>query len=223
MQVVRKIREIEDLDSLLADYRKDLPVEIEIGCGNGHFITDYGERKTHHLLIGIDRKRKRCQKSVNKINNRNLPNIFIIYGRAEELVRRIPRSSVKAFHIYFPDPWPKNKHRRRRFFRMSQLETLHLALEPGGRIFFVSDFFDYYLQAKLLMALHPGFDLEINPPSREIFKSLFSRRFLSMGKKIHYTCGRKRSPSGPYLMNQVTEDEENQEKIGDDIQSKKSG
>ena len=187
----RQVLEMKDIGAFLAHIAGKRPLEIEVGCGNGHFLTEYGARRKDLLLLGVDRKNRRCQKSMKKVNHRSLENVYIVYGRAEELTRGLPASSVRAYHIYFPDPWPKSKHRRRRFFRMEQLEVLHRTLEPDGLIFFCTDFFDYYLQAKILLLAHGGFQSQTAPPTGEVALSLFSRRFHEQGKPIYCTAGSK--------------------------------
>jgi len=187
----RQVLEMEEIPALLSRYAGKKPLEIEVGCGNGHFLTEYGARRKDLLLLGVDRKNRRCQKSMKKVNHRSLENVHILYGRAEALTRSLPDSSVRAYHIYFPDPWPKTKHRRRRFFRMEQLEVLHRTLEPEGRIFFCTDFFDYYLQAKILLLVHGGFQTQVDPPAGEVTQSLFSRRFQEQGKPVYCAAGSK--------------------------------
>ena len=79
-------------------------------------------------------------------------------------------------------------------FRMSQLEALCQTLEESGTIFFCSDYFDYYLQAKVLLALHGEFSLQEEAPPDDIFQSIFSRRFLAMGRELHFTSARRTLP-----------------------------
>ncbi|HUV07361.1 MAG TPA: methyltransferase domain-containing protein [Spirochaetia bacterium] len=176
----------EDLEQILSSSGNRYPIEVEIGCGNGHFLTEYGSRNRNHVFIGIDLKKSRCEKSAKKATLLGLHNVHIVCGKAEEILGRLPESSIAAFHIYFPDPWPKNRHRRRRLFRMPNLHTLYQRLKPGGELRFSTDFFDYYLQAKLLVLLYPGLDYDDSPPPQEVYTSLFSRRFENQGKSIYF-------------------------------------
>jgi tRNA (guanine-N7-)-methyltransferase len=162
-----------DLRGRHADLRD---VEVEIGCGNGHFLSEYAARRPGAHLIGVDIKKKRCVKAAEKASKRKLTNVSVECVNAEEFIRDIPPGSVDAFHIYFPDPWPKSKHRKRRFLSRANLAALHARLKPGGRIFFGTDFLDYYVQAKLLFILHGGFTLSADPVPGEAFSSIFSRK-----------------------------------------------
>ena len=168
-------------------------VEIEIGCGNGHFLCDYGARNADALLLGIDLKKKRSLKAREKAAKRGLSNVFVIQGSAEETFDALPFSSVDAFHIYFPDPWPKSRHRKRRFFTMDKLNAMHDRLKDGGKIYFGTDFFDYYMQAKVLVVLHSGFSLADEPAPPEVLSSLYGQRFAEARKAIHLFSAVKRA------------------------------
>jgi len=159
--------------------------EVEIGCGNGHFLTEYAGVKPDTLLIGIDIKEKRCLKARQKAEKRGLRNVSIIQGTAEEFLCELPPLSVDAFHIYFPDPWPKSRHRKRRFFTMENLQRMHDTLRIGGKIYFGTDFFDYYLQAKVLIALHHGFLLAGEPAPDAVLSSLYGQKAAGAKKRIH--------------------------------------
>ena len=159
--------------------------EVEIGCGNGHFLTEYAGVKPDTLLIGIDIKEKRCLKAREKAEKRGLRNVSIVHGTAEQFLRELSPMSVDAFHVYFPDPWPKSRHRKRRFFTMENLERMHDTLRIGGRVYFGTDFFDYYLQAKVLIALHHGFLIVGEPAPDAVLSSLYGRKAAGAQKPIH--------------------------------------
>jgi tRNA (guanine-N7-)-methyltransferase len=173
------------LPDLLAGRGAAAGVEVEIGCGNGHFLTEYAAEKAQTLLIGIDVKEGRCAKARDKAEKRGLSNVAIVRGLAEILLRDLPSGCIDAFHIYFPDPWPKSRHRKRRFFTMENLRMLHERLREGGLLFFGTDFFDYYLQAKVLVAVHGGFRLidEAAPPA--VLNSLYGRKASGADKDVH--------------------------------------
>ena len=157
---------------------------MEIGCGNGHFLASYAASRPDTLLIGIDIKARRCRRAREKAEKRGLRNVQILHGPAEVFLRDLPPCSVDAFHIYFPDPWPKSRHRKRRFFTMETLREIHGKLRAGGRVYFGTDFFDYYLQAKVLLALHEGFRLSEEPAPEAVLTSIYGQRFIGEKKTI---------------------------------------
>jgi len=165
--------------------------EVEIGCGNGHFLAAYAQERRDTLLVGIDIKKKRCLKARQKAERRGLDNVHVLNTSADEFVARLPPGSVDAFHIYFPDPWPKARHRKRRLFTMESLRELHARLKTDGRLYFGTDFFDYYLQAKVLVALHQGFQLRDEPAPQAVLSSAFGQKFVDVGKSIYlFTAAR---------------------------------
>jgi len=159
-------------------------LEVEIGCGNGHFLCEYASEKPDVALVGIDVKKRRCAKAREKAERRGYRNIVIVNANAEKVLRDLPAASVDGFHIYFPDPWPKSRHRKRRFFTMGKLLLMYDLLKPGGRLHFGTDFFDYYIQAKVLVALHPGLSITEEPAPASVLSSLYGRKFSSASKRI---------------------------------------
>lgn len=169
-------------------------LELEIGCGNGHFLEEYCSRHPSVLYVGVEIKPSRCEKACRKIERRGLRHAHVVEGRAEELLALMPAASVDVVHLYFPDPWPKSRHRRRRFLRMPNLDRLALLLRPGGVILFATDFFDYYLHTKLLFSLHPDLEPGGEAAPEEVFLSVFGKRFQELGKTVHTTSARRRTP-----------------------------
>jgi tRNA (guanine-N7-)-methyltransferase len=176
-------------------------VEIEIGCGNGHFLADYAERNPEIFLIGLELKSRRCARAEEKARKRGLVNVAIVKAGAEGFIRDIPASSVDAFHIYFPDPWPKTRHRKRRFLSRENLGVLASCLKCGGRLFFSTDFLDYYVQTKVLLLLGGGFTLAEDPHPEEAFISIYSRKLADAGRAIHLITAVKigETPGGAFI------------------------
>jgi len=179
------------LDEIARDHPHPGGVEVEIGCGNGHFITEYAAHHPGTLLVGIELKEKRCRRAREKTERRGLSDVVIVHGGAEGFIRDIAAGTVDAFHLYFPDPWPKSRHRKRRFFAMDNLRWLHDGLRPGGRLWFATDYLDYYVQAKVLVLAHGGFRLDAAAVPWESCTSIYSRRFA--GSAIHSLAAVRRS------------------------------
>ena len=188
------------------------PLEVEIGCGNGHFLCQYAQANPGTELIGIDIKEKRCLKAREKMEKRGLRNVSIVRDNAETWLRELPGSSVDAFHIYFPDPWPKSRHRKRRFFTMENLRQMHDKLRVGGRLYFGTDFFDYYIQAKVLIALHPGFTLSGEPMPPAVLSSLYGQKASGEKKTVHLFCASRAS------VDEQCKENEDQGQVHGDVQ-----
>ena len=186
---MKTVLELEGIAEILDVSSQATRFEVEIGCGNGHFIAEHSAANPDSFLMGVEIKRKRCVKSLKKVANR--ANVAIVCARAEDLIALLPENSVDAFHIYYPDPWPKSRHRRRRFFTLQNLQRLKELLRLGGSIYFATDFFDYYLQAKLLLALHPGLTLSSTAAPRGAEDSLFGYRLRDAGRGSFRLCSIK--------------------------------
>ena len=183
------------LGEIVRDHPHAGGVEVEIGCGNGHFIAEYAAHRPATLLVGVELKEKRCRKAEEKVERHGLGNVVIVHGGAEGFIRDIAPGTVDAFHLYFPDPWPKSRHRKRRFFVMDNLRWLYGGLKPGGRLWFATDYFDYYVQAKVIVLAHGGFSLASLPAPWEACTSIYSRRFA--GSPIHSLAAVRRSADDP--------------------------
>ncbi len=198
---------------LCAEEIRDLQLhglEVEIGSGNGHFLAAYAKSHRDRHIVGIEKKRPRAAKALSKVNARGLENADIVRGRAEDVLDLLPPGSVHAFHIYFPDPWPKNRHRRRRFVRREAVDRIFDLLAPGGHVYFATDMRDYHLQARVLFALHGRYLPGPSAP-QECFLSVFSDRFTRMGRPIHFASWSKVNSDD------MTQQQQHQEKVHTDV------
>jgi tRNA (guanine-N7-)-methyltransferase len=170
------------------------PLEVEIGMGGGHFLVEYARAHPSRAFVGIEKKRHRVVRALKKVETAGLGNVHVVMGNADGLLDLLPPSSVSAFHIYFPDPWPKDRHRRRRFLRGEAVRLLIDRLRPGGRVLFATDMLDYFVQVKILFALH-GAVWSASEPPEQTHLSVYSKRFRDSGTPTYFGVARK--PTGP--------------------------
>ena len=169
----------------------DQPLEIEVGCGRGHFAVAQAAAHQDHCIVACELKSDRCRSTLERARCTNVDNVLVVKTRGEELLRQIRPRSVAIIHIYFPDPWPKTRHRRRRLFRWDHLAAMVAALELGGEIRFATDFADYGLQARVLTALHPQLRTERKSAFDTRSLSRYGPRLEALGKTIvHLTATR---------------------------------
>ena len=173
--------------------------ELEIGSGNGNFLAAHSAAHRDTLVIGTELKLERCRKSARKLTAAGAGNGVIVHGRAEQVIGWLPAESIDAVHIYFPDPWPKRRHRKRRLLRGGTVAQLARLLRPGGRLHLVTDFFDYYLQAVVLLLLHPDLEVDRDPALLPAAATLsrYGPRLEALGKSILCATARRRCAVHP--------------------------
>jgi tRNA (guanine-N7-)-methyltransferase len=126
-------------------FGRSAPVHIEIGSGKGTFLVNQAKAQLELNFLGIEWANKYYRYSVDRIGRWGLSNVRIIRTDAREFItNHVPDESVECFHIYFPDPWPKKRHHKRRFFNSSMFEQLLRCLETEGVIRTATDHLDYF-------------------------------------------------------------------------------
>jgi tRNA (guanine-N7-)-methyltransferase len=135
-------------DPALLDYRlifgNENPVTIEIGFGMGIATAMIAEAHPDQNYLGLEVHRPGIGRLLWEIEKRNLQNIRIIEHDAVEVLQNmIPPNSVAAFHIFFPDPWPKKRHHKRRLITRPFPDLLAEKLKSGAYIYMVTDWEDY--------------------------------------------------------------------------------
>jgi tRNA (guanine-N7-)-methyltransferase len=120
------------------------PVIVEIGFGMGMTTALIAKQNQDLNYLGIEVHRPGIGRLLWEIEKRELKNVRIIEGDAADVLeRRIKEHSVKAFHIFFPDPWPKKRHQKRRLMTRPFTDLLASRLVPGGYIYMVTDWAAY--------------------------------------------------------------------------------
>jgi len=133
------------------------PVIIEIGFGMGIATASIAEKNPGNNYFGIEVHRPGIGRLLWEIEKRNLKNIRIIEGDAAEILEnRIGDTSVSAFHIFFPDPWPKKRHHKRRLIQRPFTDLLSAKLSPGGYLYMATDWADYADWALRELGATPG-------------------------------------------------------------------
>ena len=128
-------------------------IHIDIGTGKASFLLNEAKAHPDVNFLGIERARRYYRYAVDRIGRWGLKNVRIIRTDAVYLLTDfVPDDSVDCFHIYFPDPWPKKRHQKRRFFSPANLEHLLRALKGDGQLKITTDHTEYFEQIKKLIA-----------------------------------------------------------------------
>src|SRR5437899_2350679 len=113
------------------------PLEVELGAGDGSFLAQWAAAHPERNFLGVERLLGRLRKLDRKGRRAGLENLCLIRLEAAYLLEYlISPGSVSALHIYFPDPWPKKKHRRHRLINTRFPDLARAALVTGGVVYF---------------------------------------------------------------------------------------
>lgn len=167
---------------------------LEVGFGNGEFLLNFALQRENECFFGIEYSKKYFLKAQKRFDKYKLKNIKIIYGEAYTLISSIiPDSFFDFIHINFPDPWPKKRHSRRRLLNLDFIKEIERVLKPNGKVFLVSDVFDYFLNSvsnfqkcNLLLEYFSN-----TPYPERVSKSKYEKEFLRLEKKIFYSVLKK--------------------------------
>ena len=126
-------------------FGNDHPVELEIGSGKGTFLVSVAEKSPERNFIGIEWAKAYADFSADRLRRHGLLNCRVVRADAPWWIRcHVPADSIAALHIYFPDPWPKARHHKRRLIQPAFMVEALRMLSPGGKFRVVTDHAGYF-------------------------------------------------------------------------------
>jgi len=128
-------------------FGRSASVEMEVGSGKGAFLLEEAKASPEKNYFGIEWANKYYKYAVDRIGRWGIQNVRLMRTDAAAFVaEHIADASIEVFHLYFPDPWPKKKHHKRRFFCDENLVHLLRILKPDGIINIATDHAGYFEQ-----------------------------------------------------------------------------
>ncbi|HZZ74178.1 MAG TPA: tRNA (guanosine(46)-N7)-methyltransferase TrmB [Pirellulales bacterium] len=126
-------------------FARPAPLEIEVGSGKGLFMAAAATAEPEKNFIGIEIAERYARYAASRLKKRGLENAYMVAANAERVFQElISAASLAAVHVYFPDPWWKARHRRRRVMNESFVRNVERVLLPGGKLHFWTDVEEYY-------------------------------------------------------------------------------
>ena len=124
-------------------------VEVELGSGDGSFLAEYAALNPGRGFIGVERLLGRLRKLERKAQRRGLSNLKVLRLEASYVLNwKLAPGTVSALHVYFPDPWPKRRHWKRRLVNDLFVSESARILRPGGRVYLRTDNVPYFEQMR---------------------------------------------------------------------------
>lgn len=135
------------------------PVEVEIGPGKGRFLLAAAVARPEVHFFGIEWANEFLRIAEERTERRALTNVRFVRADARDVVcGAIPSRSVSSFYVFYPDPWPKKRHHKRRFFQTDTVDHLARTLTFGGLLHVATDHDDYWSWIVNLFVGHAAFE-----------------------------------------------------------------
>ena len=173
-------------------------LHVEIGCGKGTFLLSQAQAQPDCDFLGIEWAKKYYRHAVDRIGRWGLTNVRIIRTDAAQFIAHcLGDDSVGCFHVYFPDPWPKKRHHKRRILSPANAEQLLRCLKTGGTIRIATDHAGYFqhIQAVLHACLPSLEQTDFTPAAGtaegEYTGTNFERKYLEEQRPIYTIAVRK--------------------------------
>lgn len=176
-------------------FGNDHPVQLEVGSGKGLFLQNAATANPQANFLGVELAKKYARNAAERVAKRNLANVRVWPGDAKLfLAKYVPDSSLSAVHVYFPDPWWKARHKKRRVFAEPLVRDIERALVSGGSLWIATDVEEYFGVMTELVAGHVRFARQelaaLKDPAHELdYLTNFERKYRIEGRPIfraHY-------------------------------------
>lgn len=167
-----------------AIFGRRAPLEIEIGAGKGEFILEYAAANPDRNFLAIELSGTVGQLLAVRCGRVELPNVRVARMDARTLVNlMLPDASVAAYHIYFPDPWPKERHIKHRMVSPIFVANLSRTLSENGAVYAASDVKDWAHEIFAMLDEGNFQRIEKEPPGAKC--TGFARKYLAQGKPVY--------------------------------------
>ena len=194
MDLSRHFRGVDELCAAPWDpavlFGRTAPLEVEVGSGKGLFLQNASLGTPERDYLGVELAFRYARFTAARLAKRSLSNAVAVQGDALKLFREwIPNDALAAVHVYFPDPWWKARHHKRRVMNEGFLADVVRTLQSGGRLHFWTDVREYFVQSLELIArttLVGPLEVPERPAEHDLdFRTHFERRTRLHGEAVY--------------------------------------
>jgi tRNA (guanine-N7-)-methyltransferase len=180
----------------IALFGNDRPLELEIGSGKGTFLLAESGARPEVNFLGIEYARRYWVFAADRLRRAGRGNARVVLAEASGFVRDfIEKESLAAIHVYFPDPWPKTRHHRRRLLQPAFVEELASKMKSGARLSIASDHREYFVAIVASVKRSPLVEVDFERTSTalesEVVGSNFERKYRREGRDIFMLAAEK--------------------------------
>ncbi len=162
----------------------DVPVEIEIGSGDGTFLLGRAVAAPRRNLLGIERSPRKAKRLAARLVRLGVGHVRTLQADASYVLALVPMASVRAYHVYFPDPWPKRRHGRRRIFSAPFVHALAQSLVDGGELYVATDVAAYMARIRTSIVDSGAFAERSAGDDHPGLDTAFARKYRAEGRAL---------------------------------------
>ncbi len=184
-------------------FKREAPLYLEIGTGFGDFMMEFCHNHPNVNFVGLDYRFKRSYQVAKKLSRFDIENFCYLRARGERIAHTFAENELDGIFFFFSDPWPKQRHHKRRLFQKEFLNSAFTILKPGAKIYIKTDHDGYAewmenllqnqvqdqgqfaieFQTKNLIYNMSGANIA-SVPFLSTFQTKFEKIFVSQGTKI---------------------------------------
>ncbi len=174
--------------------------EVELGFGKGRFLLAQALARPEVRYLGVELAVYYYRLLARRASRQGADNLLVVRGDALYVLSALlPAGFADAVHVYFPDPWPKSRHHKRRLFEPETIDLVLGLLKPGASLWFATDFVEYGELVWGILASYPGLELRrIEGPWPGGPRTNYEAKFVAEGRPI-LRLEARRSPEAALL------------------------